>query len=145
MAFTKNPLTDGEKQELSVYSNDLENRIESATTLNSGSSTNGKWIKFDDGTAIYHGSFSYSGGATRSAGSYLYRNTTPIAPPSSPRGLFFGQPYRYFTAILDDTTTDAVIVGMHTQPKSNLIDILVTTSMATFRVEIGFLYIGRWK
>ena len=130
MAFQKNPLTDGEKQKLSVYSNDLENRIESATTLNSGSNTNGKWIKFDDGTAIYYGSFSYSGGATRSAGSYLYRNSTIIVPPSSPSGLFFGQPCRYFTAISDDTTANAIIVSMHTQPQSSLLDILVTNSMS---------------
>lgn len=117
MAFNKDPLAAGNDRDIIEYSNDLENRVEGATTLNSGSDTNGKWIKFDDGTAIYHGSFSYSGGATRSAGSYLYRNTTPITPPSSPSGLFFGQPYRYFTAILDDTTTGAIIVGMHTQPK----------------------------
>lgn len=126
------------------YVNDREDKIEGAfkSFIDSGSDANGSWVKFLDGTMIYYGTIYREISVTGTVGGMFRSNNVSVpAPPAS----FIGRPLRLFNPVWDSNNTDAVIFGILEQSGSNRVDVYTPISHSLLKINIGFLYIGRWK
>lgn len=143
MAFIKNPLQDGIEREINEYSNDLETRILGAfgSIIESGSDSNGSYIKFENGVMITYQNKDFSTPVTIPVGSMFYSNT--------PATLIFPQPF-----ISTPVTVCFISGSSHAWPVVSIqgnsyIEVFVyraiSNSGTAQAYKIACISIGRWK
>lgn len=114
--------------------------------IESGSNSNGSWIKFDDGTMICRGKITISGAVETAWGSlyYLEDKVARYYPQS------FISPPEIQTSI-DNTTPGGFIIGMIgyerqvTNDYFKGVTIIRPTTRANDDYKVNYMAIGRWK
>lgn len=140
MAFIKKPMSDNDNRLLKDIHNDLENRTEEAfdaTEIQSGSNSNGSWIKFPDGTMICYSPnlIQRPDGNERESGSWIY----PAAFTNTPNITSF--------AGVAGTSTHLIGVGYNNSVTTRTVlgYVVENKYSSPLNIYLNFQAIGRWK
>lgn len=128
--------------------NQLQTNVENAINgvVESGSNSNGSWIKYDDGVMICHGKITINGKIETAWGSlyYLEDNVARYFSQS------FISPPEIQTSI-DYTTDSGFIIGMignDREVTNNYfkgVTLIRPTARANDEYKVNYMAIGRWK
>ena len=114
-------------------------RVRGILAVDSGSNSNGNWVKFYDGTMFAYKSTTYYADITRSAGSLYYGYgaswTFPVA--------FIGEP------IVSITLNDSIMLSTNangiTSTNVSAVCIYSYKSASGYMVKYDMIAVGRWK
>lgn len=146
--YEKTNWVDGETPLSAQNMNKIENQLEQNTNdiagiIESGSNSNGSWVKFSDGTMMCRGIVT-TGDVTFTAWGSLYQYEVPsVSFPSS----FIDVPHIDFTSNNPSTEYNYCLeAGTYQTTKSETGIMRVVRPLATTgRIQIKWTAIGKWK